>query len=80
VAEEFGVSLLVQRHEDGRRRGLPVASANMRRPPGGNLLERRSSRRGDTHIAEIDRRHFDGDGTPARLDDGVDFREQSKAE
>jgi len=28
----------------------------------------------DSHVAEMAGRHFDGDGVPARVDDGVDFR------
>jgi hypothetical protein len=28
----------------------------------------------DTDVAEMARRHFDGDGASARIDDGVDFR------
>ena len=28
----------------------------------------------DSNVAEMARRHFDGDGASARVDDGVDFR------
>jgi hypothetical protein len=28
----------------------------------------------DSNVAEMARRHFDGDGASARIDDGVDFR------